>query len=321
MKTPEEIKKIAVKTIEEQLAAINKIKTSINSDFVNAINLILNSKGRLIVAGIGKSANIANKMVATFNSTGQPSVFLHAADAIHGDLGNIQNGDIVICISKSGNTSEVKTLIPFIKNMGNKIIALTGNTNSFLAKESDIVLDVSVEKEACPNNLAPTTSTTAQLIMGDAIAISLLKLKNFSKNDFARFHPGGSLGKRLNLFLNDILEKDNIPKVDEMSKINDVIIEISHKRLGATAVMKDNKLSGIITDGDLRRMLEKYDDFSLLKAKDIMTSSPITISSNRLAYDALQVMEDNNINQIILLKEDTYIGIIHIHEILRQGVI
>jgi len=321
MKTSEEIKKIAVKTIEEQLAAINKIKTSINSDFVNAINLILNSKGRLIVAGIGKSANIANKMVATFNSTGQPSVFLHAADAIHGDLGNIQNGDIVICISKSGNTSEVKTLIPFIKNMGNKIIALTGNTNSFLAKESDIVLDVSVEKEACPNNLAPTTSTTAQLIMGDAIAISLLELKNFSKNDFARFHPGGSLGKRLNLFLNDILEKDNIPKVDEMSKINDVIIEISHKRLGATAVMKNNKLSGIITDGDLRRMLEKYDDFSLLKAKDIMTSSPITISSNRLAYDALQVMEDNNINQIILLKEDTYIGIVHIHEILRLGVI
>ena len=291
------------------------------SDFVNAINLILNSKGRLIVAGIGKSANIANKMVATFNSTGQPSVFLHAADAIHGDLGNIQNGDIVICISKSGNTSEVKTLIPFIKNMGNQIIALTGNTNSFLAKESDIVLDVSVEKEACPNNLAPTTSTTAQLIMGDAIAISLLELKNFSKNDFARFHPGGSLGKRLNLFLNDILEKDNIPKVDELAKINDVIIEISHKRLGATAVMKNNKLCGIITDGDLRRMLEKYDDFSLLKAKDIMTSNPITISSNRLAYDALQVMEDNNINQIILLKEDNYIGIIHIHEILRQGVI
>jgi|TARA_Y100001954_G_C15776685_1_gene587400 arabinose-5-phosphate isomerase len=321
MKTPEDIKKIAVKTIEEQLAAINKIKTSINSDFVNAINLILNSKGRLIVAGIGKSANIANKMVATFNSTGQPSVFLHAADAIHGDLGNIQNGDIVICISKSGNTSEVKTLIPFIKNMGNQIIALTGNTNSFLAKESDIVLDVSVEKEACPNNLAPTTSTTAQLIMGDAIAISLLELKNFSKNDFARFHPGGSLGKRLNLFLNDILEKDNIPKVDELAKINDVIIEISHKRLGATAVMKNNKLCGIITDGDLRRMLEKYDDFSLLKAKDIMTSNPITISSNRLAYDALQVMEDNNINQIILLKEDNYIGIIHIHEILRQGVI
>jgi arabinose-5-phosphate isomerase len=205
--------------------------------------------------------------------------------------------------------------------MGNQIIALTGNTNSFLAKESDIVLDVSVEKEACPNNLAPTTSTTAQLIMGDAIAISLLELKNFSKNDFARFHPGGSLGKRLNLFLNDILEKDNIPKVDELAKINDVIIEISHKRLGATAVMKNNKLCGIITDGDLRRMLEKYDDFSLLKAKDIMTSNPITISSNRLAYDALQVMEDNNINQIILLKEDNYIGIIHIHEILRQGVI
>ena len=321
MKTSEEIKKIAVKTIEEQLAAINKIKTSINSDFVNAINLILNSKGRLIVAGIGKSANIANKMVATFNSTGQPSVFLHAADAIHGDLGNIQNGDIVICISKSGNTSEVKTLIPFIKNMGNQIIALTGNTNSFLAKESDIVLDVSVEKEACPNNLAPTTSTTAQLIMGDAIAISLLELKNFSKNDFARFHPGGSLGKRLNLFLNDILEKDNIPKVDELAKINDVIIEISHKRLGATAVMKNNKLCGIITDGDLRRMLEKYDDFSSLKARDIMTSNPITISSKKLAYDALQIMEDQNINQIVITEDNNYIGIVHIHEILREGII
>lgn len=321
MKTPEEIKKIALKTIADQLAAIKKIEHSVNSDFVKAINLILSSKGRLIVAGIGKSANIANKMVATFNSTGQPSVFLHAADAIHGDLGNIQNGDIVICISKSGNTSEVKTLVPFIKKMGNRIIALTGNNKSFLAKESDIVLDVSVEKEACPNNLAPTSSTTTQLVMGDAIAISLLECKNFSENDFARFHPGGSLGKRLNLCLNDLLSSENMPKVDESSGINNVIIEISHKRLGATAVMNNNKLSGIITDGDLRRMLEKYDDFSSLQAKDIMTSNPITISSDRLAYDALQVMEDNNINQIIIIKEHDYIGIVHMHEILREGVI
>lgn len=321
MKTPEEIKKIALKTIADQLAAIKKIEQSVNSDFVKAINLILSSKGRLIVTGIGKSANIANKMVATFNSTGQPSVFLHAADAIHGDLGNIQNGDVVICISKSGNTSEVKTLVPFIKKMGNRIIALTGNHKSFLAEESDIVLDVSVEKEACPNNLAPTTSTTTQLVMGDAIAISLLECKNFSENDFARFHPGGSLGKRLSLCLNDLVSSENIPKVDESSGINKVIIEISHKRLGATAVMNNNKLSGIITDGDLRRMLEKYDDFSSLQAKDIMTSNPIAISSDRLAYDALQVMEDNNINQIIIIKEHDYIGIVHMHEILREGVI
>lgn len=321
MKTSRQIKKIALKTIEEQLTAIKNLENSIDSNFVKAINMILNSNGRLIVAGIGKSANIANKMVATFNSTGQPSVFLHAADAIHGDLGNIQKEDVVICISKSGNTSEVKTLVPFIKKMGNKIIALTGNSKSFLSKESDVLIDVSVLKEACPNNLAPTTSTTAQLVMGDAIAISLLECKNFSKNDFARFHPGGTLGKRLYLRLNDIMQTENIPKVDEFSEINKVIIEISHKRLGATAVMKNNNLCGIITDGDLRRMLEKYDDFSSLKAKDIMTSNPTTISSEKLAYDALQIMEDQNINQIIITENDNYIGIVHIHEILREGII
>tara|TARA_B100000902_G_C27315727_1_gene921180 strand:- start:982 stop:1947 length:966 start_codon:yes stop_codon:yes gene_type:complete len=321
MKPSSEIKKNAKNTIAIELAAIEKLKRSINDNFVNVIELILAAKGRLIVAGIGKSANIANKMVATFNSTGQPAIFLHAADAIHGDLGNIQNGDVIICISKSGNTPEVKVLIPFIKNMGNKIVALTGNTNSFLAKESDFILDVSVDQEACPNNLAPTSSTTAQLVMGDAIAVSLLACKNFSDKDFARFHPGGTLGKRLYLRLEDILLEDCNPKVDWNATINDVIIEISEKRLGATAVFKDNQLIGIITDGDLRRMLERVDSFSNLKAKDIMSSNPKTISVNSLVYDALQIMEDNKITQIIVTDHDNYIGIVHMHEVLKEGIL
>ncbi|MEC9209048.1 MAG: KpsF/GutQ family sugar-phosphate isomerase [Bacteroidota bacterium] len=321
MKSLSDIKKIAKETIAIELAAIAKLENSINDDFVNVINLILSTKGRLIVAGIGKSANIANKMVATFNSTGQPAVFLHAADAIHGDLGNIQEGDVVMCISKSGNTPEVKALVPFIKTMGNKIIALTGNPKSFLAIESDCTLDVSVTKEACPNNLAPTSSTTAQLVMGDAIAVSLLSCKDFSDKDFARFHPGGTLGKRLYLKLADILSDDSNPKVDENATINEVIIEISQKRLGATAVIKNDKLEGIITDGDLRRMLEKGDSFSSLLAKNIMSSNPKIISVNSLAYDALQIMEENNISQIIVVDKNVYVGIVHIHEILKEGVL
>ena len=321
MKSSSEIKKIAKETIALELAAIAKLKSSINDDFVSVINLIINTKGRLIVAGIGKSANIASKMVATFNSTGQPAVFLHAADAIHGDLGNIQDGDVVICISKSGNTPEVKVLVPFIKSMGNKIIALTGNPKSFLAKESDFTLDVSVDKEACPNNLAPTSSTTAQLVMGDAIAVSLLACKDFSDKDFARFHPGGTLGKRLYLKLADILSDNSNPKVDVNATINEVIIEISQKRLGATAVLKNEKLEGIITDGDLRRMLEKGTAFSNLSAKDIMSSNPKTIAVNGLAYDALQIMENNNISQIIVMDNDVYVGIVHMHELLKEGIL
>lgn len=321
MKSSSEIKKIAKETIALELAAIAKLESSINDDFVSVINLIINTKGRLIVAGIGKSANIASKMVATFNSTGQPAVFLHAADAIHGDLGNIQDGDVVICISKSGNTPEVKVLVPFIKSMGNKIIALTGNPKSFLAKESDFTIDVSVDKEACPNNLAPTSSTTAQLVMGDAIAVSLLACKDFSDKDFARFHPGGTLGKRLYLKLADILSDNSNPKVDVNATINEVIIEISQKRLGATAVLKNEKLEGIITDGDLRRMLEKGTAFSNLSAKDIMSSNPKTIAVNGLAYDALQIMENNNISQIIVTDKDVYVGIVHIHELLKEGIL
>lgn len=321
MKSSNEIKKIAKETIAIELAAIANINSSINDDFVSVIKLIIKSKGRVIIAGIGKSANIASKLVATFNSTGQPAIFLHAADAIHGDLGNIQDGDIVILISKSGNTPEIKALIPFVKNMGNKIIALTGNPTSFLAKESDFILDVSVDKEACPNNLAPTSSTTAQLVMGDAIAVSLLACKDFSDKDFGRFHPGGTLGKRLYLKLSDILSENSNPTVDHNADINEVIIEISQKRLGATAVIKNNKLVGIITDGDLRRMLQNKSSFSSLLAADIMSLNPKTITVDSLAYDALQVMEKNNINQIIVMDKDLYVGIVHMHEILKEGIL
>ncbi len=320
MKSLSDIKKIARETIAIELAAVAKLESSINDDFVNAINLILGTKGRLIVAGIGKSANIANKMVATFNSTGQPAVFLHAADAIHGDLGNIQEGDVVICISKSGNTPEVKALVPFIKNMGNKIIALTGDPNSFLAIKSDFILDVSVEKEACPNNLAPTSSTTAQLVMGDAIAVSLLACKDFTEEDFARFHPGGILGKRLNIKVQDLIS-DYTPKVNSNASINEVIIEISQNRLGVTAVLNDKKLAGIITDGDLRRMLENEKDISSLCAKDIMSCDPKITKPEDLAYNALKEMEQNNITQLIVIKSEKYLGVIHIHDIIKEGII
>lgn len=320
MKSLSDIKKIARETIAIELAAVAKLESSINDDFVNAINLILSTKGRLIVAGIGKSANIANKMVATFNSTGQPAVFLHAADAIHGDLGNIQEGDVVICISKSGNTPEVKALVPFIKNMGNKIIALTGNPKSFLAIKSDFILDVSVEKEACPNNLAPTSSTTAQLVMGDAIAVSLLACKDFTEEDFARFHPGGILGKRLNIKVQDLIS-DYTPKVNPNASINEVIIEISQNRLGVTAVLNDKKLAGIITDGDLRRMLENEKDISSLCAKDIMSFDPKITKPEDLAYNALKEMEQNNITQLIVIKSEKYLGVIHIHDIIKEGII
>ena len=321
MKTSIEIKNIAKETIELELDAISKMQERISDSFVNAIKLILASKGRLIVAGIGKSANIANKMVATFNSTGQPAIFLHAADAIHGDLGNIQPDDVVICISKSGNTPEIKALLPFIKGMGNSLIALTGNMDSFLAKESNIALDVSVEKEACPNNLAPTSSTTAQLVMGDAIAVSLLACKDFTDKDFARFHPGGTLGKRLYLKLSDILSQESTPSVSITSTINEVIIEISEKRLGATAVLDSNEVKGIVTDGDLRRMLEKGDGFTTLTATDIMCESPKTINIDALAYDALALMESNNISQLIVMDGQQYKGIVHIHEIIKEGVV
>lgn len=321
MKSVIEIKKIAKECIVTEYNAIGKLQERIDDNFVAIIKLLLNTKGRLIIAGIGKSANIANKMVATFNSTGQPAIFLHAADAIHGDLGNIQNGDIVMCISKSGNTPEIKAFLPLIKDMNTSLIGMTGNLDSYLAKESEFVLDVSVNKEACPNNLAPTSSTTAQLVMGDALAMSLLACKNFTDKDFARFHPGGTLGKRLSLKLSDLLHENNKPQVESSALIKNIILEISNKRLGATAVTENNSLIGIITDGDLRRMLEKGDVINNLTAIDIMSKNPKTMDSDSLAYDGLKLMEKHNISQLIVLEQGEYAGIIHIHEIIKEGVV
>ena len=321
MKSAIKIKKIAQDCITIQHEAIKKLEDRIDDDFIEVIKLLLNTKGRLIIAGIGKSANIANKIVATFNSTGQPSIFLHAADAIHGDLGNIQIGDIVMCISKSGNTEEIKALIPLIKDMRVTLICMTGNLNSYLANQSDFVLDVSVSKEACPNNLAPTSSTTAQLVMGDALAMSLLSCKNFSEKDFARFPPGGMLGKRLSLKLSDLLDENKKPHVRKDALVKNIIFEISNKRLGATAVIDKNSLIGIITDGDIRRMLEEGSVINNLTAIDIMNRDPKTMDSDFLAYDGLKLMQKHNISQLIVLEKGRYAGIVHIHEIIKEGVV
>ena len=320
MKSLSEIISIAKSVIRLEAAEIKNLEAKINDVFANTVALILSSKGRVIVAGVGKSANIASKIVATFNSTGQPAVFLHAADAIHGDLGNIQENDIVICISKSGNTEEIKYLLPLIKNMRNKIIAICGNKDSYLASQADFFLDASIEKEACPHNLAPTSSTTVQLVIGDALAVCLSESKNFTDKDFARFHPGGALGKRLLLKVGDIAEKNEKPSVDSDESVANVIIEISQKRLGATAVLDGKKLIGIITDGDLRRMLQKEKKIDQLFAKDIMNTKPKSITISTLAIDALKMMETYNISQLIVLDKDDYAGIIHIHDILKEGI-
>ena len=320
MPNKKKILKIAKSVISKELEAISQLESKLNNSFSDAVDLILKSKARVIIAGIGKSANIANKIVATLNSTGQPSVFLHAVDALHGDLGNIQENDVVICISKSGNTEEIISLVRLIKNLGNKIIAICGNKNSFLTKNSDFFIDSTVDKEACPNNLAPTSSTTAQLVLGDALAVSLLELRNFSDTDFARFHPGGSLGKRMYLKVSDIISKDSLAKVLVTDSIQKVIIEISNKRVGATSVFDNDNLVGIITDGDLRRMLERNKDLNSINASDIMSSSPKIISSDQLAKNALNIMEQNNISQLLVFDRDNYIGIIHIHDIIKEGI-
>ena len=312
--------KIARSVFDIESNSISQLKSKLTDDFTMSVTEILNSDGRIIVAGIGKSANIASKIVATFNSTGQPSIFLHAADALHGDLGNVQKNDIVICISKSGNTKEIKLLVPLIKKLGNKVISICGNLNSYLAKESDFCLDVSVEKEACPNNLAPTSSTTAQLVMGDALAVCLLELRDFSDEDFARFHPGGILGKRLFLKVSDIISEQSKAFVYPNSTLQEVIVEISAKRLGSAAVINQSKLIGIITDGDLRRMLEDSPDISNIIASDIMSDSPRTISPDMLVSEALTILEKNNISQLIVLDNSEYKGIIHIHDILKEGI-
>ena len=321
MKKTNTILKTAKETILIESNAIANLAKLIDDDFEEAVKFILNSKGRVIVTGIGKSANIATKIVATLNSTGTPAIFMHAADAIHGDLGNVQKEDVVICISKSGNTPEIKVLVPFIKNYKNKIVAITGNVDSFLGKNADFTLNAFVEKEACPNNLAPTTSTTAQLVLGDALAVCLLNLRGFTSKDFAKYHPGGALVKRLYLRVSDLVRNNLVPKVNSSDSISKVIVEISEKRLGVTAVIDSDELVGIITDGDIRRMLSKTPEISKIKATDIMGKDPKTISVDAMAIDALNTMETNNISQMLVVDhKDKYVGVIHIHDLIKEGI-
>jgi len=321
LNTSDSILKIAKDTINIESNAIANLSNLLDEDFSNSVQLIYNSKGRVIITGIGKSAIIANKIVATLNSTGTPSVFMHAADAIHGDLGLILKDDVVICISKSGNTPEIKVLVPFIKNGPNKMIAITGNKDSFLGQNADFVLNTYVEKEACPNNLAPTTSTTAQLVIGDALSVCLLDLRGFSSNDFAKYHPGGALGKKLYLRVSDLSSQNQKPAVSIDTNIKDIIIEISEKMLGVTAVIENGEIIGIITDGDLRRMLSKADDFSNLTAKDIMGTNPKRIDNNAMAVDAMELMETNEISQLLVEENGLYAGVVHLHDLIKEGII
>ncbi|MBE0391114.1 arabinose-5-phosphate isomerase [Flavobacterium sp. 7E] len=321
MISKENILATAKKTILAESEAIINLSAFLDENFSNAAQAIYNSKGRLVITGIGKSAIIAQKMVATFNSTGTPSLFLHAAEAIHGDLGMVQNDDIIICISKSGNSPEIKVLVPLLKRFGNTLIAITGNMTSFLAKGSDYILNTTVEKEACPINLAPTSSTTAQLVMGDALAVCLMEMRDFKPEDFAVYHPGGALGKKLLLRVKDMLEHTLKPMVAPDASIKQVIFEISEKRLGVTAVVENEKVIGIITDGDIRRMLNERDSFADLSAKDIMTKNPKLIQSNDMVTDALNILEDFSITQLIVVENDAYQGVLHLHDILKEGIV
>ena len=321
MITKENILATAKKTILSESESIKKLADYLDHQFVEAIEVIFNSKGRLVITGIGKSAIIAQKIVATLNSTGTPSLFLHASEAIHGDLGMIQKEDTIICISKSGNSPEIKVLVPFLKEYGQTLIAITGNRTSFLAKSSDFVLDTTIESEACPNNLAPTNSTTAQLVMGDALAVCLMELRDFKAADFAKFHPGGALGKKLLLRVKDMLDNALKPIVAPDSSIKKVIFEISEKRLGVTAVIENNKVVGIITDGDIRRMLNDRDSIAGLTARDIMTKNPKMITSESMVIDAFNSMEDFSITQLVVADEGEFKGILHLHDILKEGIV
>lgn len=321
MKSNLDIKKEAINVLELESKALLQMAAKIDNDFVEVVNLITNLSGRVIVTGIGKSAIIAQKIVATLNSTGTPSIFMHAADAIHGDLGIIQDNDLIIAISKSGNTPEIKVLVPFLKQTNNTLVAIVGNVKSFLAEKADYILDTTVEQEACPNNLAPTTSTTAQLAMGDALAVCLQLVRQFTDRDFARYHPGGALGKQLYLKVEDLSDANGAPLVEASESIRQSIITITKYRLGATAVVQDNKIVGIITDGDIRRMLEKHQEIANLLAKDIMSESPKQIEASQLAVNALHIMKENNISQLLVTKDGKYAGIIHIQDLLKEGII
>jgi len=320
LKSSKEIIEIAKKVINQEAHVIAELSTLVDEQFSEAVQLIYKSSGRLIVTGIGKSAIIANKIVATLNSTGQPAMFMHAADAIHGDLGMVQTDDIVLCISKSGSTPEIKVLVPLIRNLGNKLIGMTSNKESFLAEQSDYVFHAYAENEACPNNLAPTTSTTVQLVLGDALAVALLEMRKFTSKDFAKYHPGGSLGKKLYLRVEDIVHVEK-PQVEVSSSLQDVIIEISSKRLGATVVMEAGEIAGLITDGDLRRMLQKGVNLNDVSASGIMSKKPKCIPKDALAAEALGIMEANHITQLIVADNGAYVGIVHLHDILKEGIL
>lgn len=316
-----DIKNIAIQAIQEEAKAVADLSQRIDDDFVNVVKQIVNLQGRVIVTGIGKSAIIAQKIVATMNSTGTPSIFMHAADAIHGDLGIIQKQDLIIAISKSGTTPEIKVLVPFLKQTGNTLVALVGNINSYLAEQADYVLDTTVDKEACPNNLAPTSSTTAQLAMGDALAVCLQECRDFSDQDFAKYHPGGALGKKLYLKVADLSDQNEKPKIQSNARIREIILTITQHRLGAVAVLEHDQIIGVITDGDIRRMLENHQDLSGLTAADIMGAHPKTIDKSELAVNALHMMRQNNISQLIVLQAGKYDGIIHIQDLLKEGII
>jgi arabinose-5-phosphate isomerase len=315
-----EIIQFASQIIENESNAIINLKAKLDDDFAEVVALVLENKGNLVFSGIGKSAIIAQKIVATMNSTGTTAVFMHAADAIHGDLGIVREGDIVVILSKSGETPEIKMLVPLIKLRGNKIVAMVGNRHSYLASQADLILDVTVDEEAIPGSLAPTSSTTAQLVMGDALALILMRCRGFSTDDFAKFHPGGALGKQLYLRVKDLYVRNERPKVGPDDSLTRVIIEMTHKRLGATVVMENGQLLGIITDGDLRRMLMKYPNIEQVKAAQIMTSNPKTIDEDALVVDALHKMRENSITQLPVVHEGKYLGIIHLHDILKEGI-
>ncbi|MFD2890977.1 SIS domain-containing protein [Flavobacterium chuncheonense] len=311
----------AKRTLLSESKSVADLVNYLDDDFVKSVEIIYQSKQRLVITGIGKSAIIAQKIVATLNSTGTPSLFLHAAEAVHGDLGMLQKDDVVICISKSGNSPEIKVLTPLLKRFGNTLIGMTADKNSFLGKESHYILNAFVEEEACPNNLAPTNSTTAQLALGDALAVALMEMRNFKSEDFALYHPGGALGKKLLLRVKDMLDTTHTPQVTPDASIKKVIMEISEKRLGVTAVIENNTVIGIITDGDIRRMLNNNDTFTHLVAKDIMTHNPKNISSDILVSDALNTLENNAITQLVVIDNGNYKGILHLHDILKEGIV
>ncbi len=321
MKSSKEILEIAQRTISIETEAIKQLSTQLTGDFEKLVKKILKIKGRVIVTGVGKSAIIAQKIVATFNSTGTPAIFMHAADAVHGDLGIIQKDDLVLCLSKSGNTAEIKVLIPLLKQGNNPLACIVGEKDSYLAQQSDYVLDASIDKEACPNNLAPTTSTTTQLVLGDALAICLVECRAFSKEDFAKYHPGGALGKKLYLKVADLSRLNEKPEISINASIKDAILEITKKRLGVVAIVENLELSGVITDGDLRRMMEKHQSFENLKAVDIMNRNPKTIDEGEMAVVALNQMKQFNITQLIVTKNNKYEGVVHLHDLLREGII